>query len=52
MSTAMQTIFSEALAVTGKGMAALFLFMFLFFILLVVLDKVFPGDAGEGDQAD
>jgi hypothetical protein len=37
------SVFDRALAVTGKGMLALFAFMFLFFILLVVVDQVFPG---------
>jgi hypothetical protein len=36
-------IFKQALAVTGKGMLALFVFMLLFFVLLVLVDKVFPG---------
>jgi hypothetical protein len=40
--TVLQT-FKQALAVTGKGMLALFAFMLLFFILLVLVDKVFPG---------
>jgi hypothetical protein len=36
-------IFNQALAVTGKGMLALFAFMLLFFILLVLVDRIFPG---------
>lgn len=36
-------IFKKALAVTGKGMLALFAFMLLFFVLLVLVDKIFPG---------
>ena len=36
-------VFQQALAVTGKGMLALFIFMFLFFVLLVLVDKIFPG---------
>jgi hypothetical protein len=43
MSEAVLKIFKQALAVTGKGMLALFAFMFLFFILLVLVDKIFPG---------
>ena len=43
MSETVLQVFKQALAVTGKGMLALFTFMFLFFILLVVVDKVFPG---------
>jgi len=35
-------VFSEALDVSFKGMTALFIFMFIFFILIVVVDKVFP----------
>jgi hypothetical protein len=36
-------IFKQALAVTGKGMLALFAFMLLFFVLLVLVNKIFPG---------
>ncbi|MDD8012579.1 MAG: hypothetical protein PHX05_03780 [Acidobacteriota bacterium] len=43
MSEAMRMIFQQALAVTGKGMLALFAFMFLFYVLLVVVDRIFPG---------
>lgn len=43
MNAATEAIFREALEITGKGMAALFVFMFLFFLLLVLLDRVFPG---------
>jgi hypothetical protein len=43
MSEAVMRIFNQALAVSGKGMLALFIFMFLFFILLVVVDRIFPG---------
>lgn len=51
MTTAIQVIFREALEVTGKGMIALFAFMFVFFLLLVLLDRIFPGDTGtEGDR--
>jgi len=47
MSEAVLRIFKQALAVTGKGMLALFIFMFLFFVLLVLVDRVFPGgDSG------
>ena len=43
MPETVMRIFKQALAVTGKGMLALFIFMFLFFILLLLIDKVFPG---------
>jgi hypothetical protein len=47
MSETVMQIFKQALAVTGKGMLALFIFMFLFFVLLLVIDRVFPGgDSG------
>lgn len=47
MSESVLRIFKQALAVTGKGMLALFAFMLLFFILLVVIDRIFPGgDSG------
>jgi hypothetical protein len=43
-------IFKQALAVTGKGMLALFVFMFLFFILLVLIDRIFPGKDTESSN--
>jgi len=43
MSETVLHVFKQTLAVTGKGMLALFIFMFLFFILLILVDKVFPG---------
>jgi hypothetical protein len=43
MSESVLKIFNQALAVTGKGMLALFAFMFLFFILLLLIDRIFPG---------
>jgi hypothetical protein len=43
MPEAVLKIFNQALAVTGKGMLALFAFMFLFFVLLVLVDRIFPG---------
>ena len=43
MSESVLKFFKQALAVTGKGMLALFLFMALFFALLVVIDRLFPG---------
>jgi hypothetical protein len=43
MSEAVLKIFKQALAVTGKGMLALFAFMILFFFLLVLVDRIFPG---------
>ena len=47
MSEAVMRIFKQALAVTGKGMLALFIFMFLFFVLLLLIDRGFPGgDSG------
>jgi hypothetical protein len=48
MPEAVLKIFNQALAVTGKGMLALFAFMSLFFVLLILVDKVFPGrDIGD-----
>jgi hypothetical protein len=47
MSETVLRIFKQALAVTGKGMLALFIFMFLFFVLLVLVDKMFPGKGSE-----
>ena len=50
MSEAVLKIFKQALAVSGKGMLALFVFMLIFFVMLVLVDKVFPGgDAKNGD---
>ncbi len=43
MSESVLKILKQATAVTGKGMLALFAFMLLFYILLVVVDKIFPG---------
>jgi hypothetical protein len=43
MSDTVLRVFKQALAVTGKGMLALFVFMLLFFVLLLLVDKVFPG---------
>lgn len=43
MPETVMRIFKQALAVTGKGMLALFAFMLLFFILLVLVDRIFPG---------
>jgi Na+-transporting methylmalonyl-CoA/oxaloacetate decarboxylase gamma subunit len=34
--------FNSALWVTVKGMGGIFIFMFIFFILIQVIDKVFP----------
>jgi hypothetical protein len=39
--------FNQALAVTGKGMLALFAFMLLFFVLLLLIDRIFPGRDAE-----
>jgi len=47
MSETVMRIFKQALAITGKGMLALFVFMLLFFVLLVLVDKVFPGGDAE-----
>ncbi len=47
MSETVMRIFKQALAVTGKGMLALFAFMLLFFILLVLVDRIFPGKESE-----
>jgi hypothetical protein len=43
MSESVLRIFKQALAVTGKGMLALFAFMAVFLILLLLVDKIFPG---------
>jgi len=43
MSGTVWKVFNKALAVTGKGMLALFAFMLLFFVLLVLVDRIFPG---------
>jgi hypothetical protein len=50
MSETVLRIFKQALAITGKGMLALFAFMLLFFILLVLVDKVFPGKDAESSN--
>ena len=42
MSAAVARVFRLALEVTAKGMLALFAFMLLFYILLVLVDKLFP----------
>ena len=34
--------FYEALSVTGKGMAGIFIFMAIFYLVIKLLDKVFP----------
>lgn len=49
MPESVMKIFNQALAVTGKGMLALFAFMLLFFILLVVIDRIFPGKDTENE---
>ncbi len=49
MPEAMRIIFNQALAVTGKGMLALFAFMFFFFLLLIVVDRLFPGKDAKSD---
>lgn len=51
MNSATEAVFREALEVTGKGMAALFAFMLVFFVILVLLDRIFPGRNDEaGNQ--
>jgi hypothetical protein len=50
MSETVMRIFRQALAVSGKGMLALFIFMFLFFILLILVDKLFPGKDEESSS--
>lgn len=42
MTQTLLPVFRQALAVTGKGLLALFAFMLLFFIMLVLIDRVFP----------
>ena len=50
MSETVLKIFKQALTVSGKGMLALFVFMLIFFIMLILVDKVFPGgNAKNGD---
>jgi len=43
MSDAVWKVFKQALAVTGKGMLALFVFMAVFLALLLLVDWIFPG---------
>ena len=43
MSGSILATFKQALAVSGKGMLALFIFMFFFFVLLMLVDRIFPG---------
>ena len=50
MSESVLKIFNQALAVTGKGMLALFAFMFLFFILLLLIDRIFPGQDADSES--
>jgi hypothetical protein len=50
MSESVLKIFNQALAVTGKGMLALFAFMFLFFVLLLLVDRIFPGRENENSN--
>lgn len=35
--------FYNAIEITGRGMAGIFIFMFFFFFLIKLIDKVFPG---------
>jgi hypothetical protein len=34
--------FWNALVITGKGMLGIFIFMGLFYLLIILLDKIFP----------
>jgi len=43
MTGSILATFKQALAVSGKGMLALFIFMFFFFVLLMLVDRIFPG---------
>jgi hypothetical protein len=43
MSQNVLRIFKQALAVTGKGLLALFAFMLVFLVLLLLIDRIFPG---------
>ncbi|MCU0235780.1 MAG: hypothetical protein MUC72_01690 [Acidobacteria bacterium] len=43
MKESVMRVFEQALAVSGKGMLALFAFMLIFFVMLILVDKVFPG---------
>lgn len=47
MKETVMGVFDRALAVAGKGMLALFAFMLIFFIMLVLVDKIFPGREGQ-----
>jgi hypothetical protein len=47
MSENVWPIFNQALAITGKGMLALFIFMSLFFVLLILIDRLFPGKSAD-----
>jgi len=53
MSEALWSVFRQALAVTWKGMLALFAFMAIFFVLLLLIDRIFPGrdDSAENPKS-
>jgi len=41
-------IFWQALTITLQGMSGIFIFMFVFFLVIKIIDKVFP----KKEQAD
>ncbi len=47
MSETIMKNFYMALDVTGKSMLALFAFMLLFFFLLILIQKLFPGEESD-----
>jgi Na+-transporting methylmalonyl-CoA/oxaloacetate decarboxylase gamma subunit len=42
MSQEALNIFYQALTITYQGMAGIFIFMFIFFLIIKLIDKVFP----------
>ena len=44
MSQETLNIFNQALTITFQGMAGIFIFMLIFFIIIKLIDKVFPKD--------
>jgi hypothetical protein len=53
MSESVLRIFKQALTVSGKGMLALFAFMAVFLVLLLLVDRIFPGrdDSAENPKS-
>lgn len=44
--------FYSAVWITVKGMGGIFVFMFLFFILIQLIDKIFPKEIEQNNGAD